>query len=50
VNVPDFVECDLIDLMAGDANQPEIGQQVPLAGEARQEPPRTAAPQQPFPW
>jgi hypothetical protein len=50
VNVPDIVEWDLIDAVARDANQTEVGQQVPLAGDARREAPRTAAPQQPFPW
>ena len=33
----------------GDANQPEVGEHVPLAAQRRRETPGTAAPQQPFP-
>src|SRR5829696_9853594 len=50
LNVHHIVERELFDVMAGYANDAEVGEQVALAGHARREPPRTAAPQQSFPW
>ena len=49
LNVADIVERDFLDACAGHAEQTEVGEHVPLAGDPRRQPPWAAAPEQPFP-
>jgi hypothetical protein len=47
VDFPDVTEQQLLDLGAGESHEPEIRQEVALAGQARRR--GAAAPQQPLP-
>ena len=49
LNLADVVQRNFVDAGARDAEETKVGEEVSLAGRARNEPPRPAAPEQPFP-